>query len=106
MRCDAIILGTCEDAGRTAPKVCGRGAEGLMAFGMFWKSAEKVEEIKMKRVIVTHRSKLHRETGQSTHAEGGHPALPIEGWGGAAPVDWWDSTQHDFEPVEHKSHSH
>lgn len=53
IRCDAIIRGTCEDVGRTPPKA-GRGAEGLMAFGMFWKSAEKT--IKIKSESLSHKT--------------------------------------------------
>lgn len=41
MRWDATMRGTWVEAGLTVLKVCGRGAEGLMApAGMPWKSAE------------------------------------------------------------------
>ncbi len=36
-----------------------------------------------------------------THAEGGHPEWPSEDRGGAERADWWDSKQHDSEPVNH-----
>ena len=38
MRWEVIMRGTWEVVGRMALKVCGRGADGRMALGMFWKS--------------------------------------------------------------------
>lgn len=42
----AIIRGTWEDEGLMAPKVCGLGADGRMALGMFWKSENRRERLK------------------------------------------------------------
>lgn len=39
--------------------------------------------------------------GRATHAVGGHPEWPSGDWGGAVRADWWDSTQHDSEPINH-----
>lgn len=44
---------------------------------------------------------LKGKVGGATHAEGGHPEWPSEDWGGAVRADWWDSTQHDSEPINH-----
>lgn len=58
MRWGWITLGTWEEVGRTAPKVCGRGADGLTALGMLWKSGTEISKSVKQRVAVVSASAL------------------------------------------------
>lgn len=95
--------------GRMVLKVWGLGADGRIALGMFWKSEERGNNIghphvsffDVKRgswlpinVEINHQS--------STYAEDALLEWPNGGWGGAGPVGWQSSMQHDFGPEKNK----
>lgn len=63
-----------------------------------WKRGIKNNEI---NIMVYSLSVPGGKGGRDTYAVGGHPEWPNEDWGGAVRADWWDSTQHDSEPINH-----